>query len=135
MIQEVPTISTIQASDPLEAAKARSVELEAEVRTAPGRFRVLTGDRPTGPLHVGHLFGTLANRVRLQDLGVDVMVLIADYQAITDRQAADSLPADVLGLVADYLAAGIDPERSTIFAHSQVEALTQPAARPLPLPG
>ena len=86
---------------------------------------MLTGDRPTGPLHIGHLFGTLLNRVRLQDLGVDVMVLVADYQTITDRDAPDTLPADVLGLVADYLAAGLDPDRCTIFAHSQVPALNQ----------
>ena len=86
---------------------------------------MLTGDRPTGPLHVGHLFGTLANRVRLQDLGVGVTVLIADYQTITDRDSPGTLPGDVLGLVADYLAAGLDPQRCTIFAHSQVEPLNQ----------
>jgi len=112
-------------SDSYDASQARSRELEAELRRDPGRFRVLTGDRPTGPLHVGHLFGTLANRVRLQDLGVDVMVLVADYQTITDRESPASLPADVLGLIADYLAVGIDPERATIFAHSQVDALNQ----------
>ena len=86
---------------------------------------MLTGDRPTGPLHVGHLFGTLVNRVRLQNLGVEVLVLIADYQTITDRDSPAGLPGDVLDQVADYLAVGIDPERSTIFAHSQVEALNQ----------
>ena len=52
-------------------------------------------------------------------------MLVADYQTITDRDAPDSLPGDVLGQVADYLAVGIDPDRSTIFAHSQVEALNQ----------
>ena len=109
----------------LAAAQRRSAELEAAIRADPGRFRVLTGDRPTGPLHIGHLFGTLLNRVRLQDLGVDVMVLVADYQTITDRDAPDTLPADVLGLVADYLAAGLDPDRCTIFAHSQLPALNQ----------
>ena len=109
----------------LTAARQRSDALEAAIRADPGRFRVLTGDRPTGPLHVGHLFGTLLNRVRLQDVGVQVMVLIADYQALTDRDAAATLPADVLGLVADYLAAGLDPDRCTIFAHSQVPALNQ----------
>ena len=108
-----------------EAARVRSGELDALLHRDPGRFRVLTGDRPTGPLHVGHLYGTLANRVRLQDLGVDVMVLIADYQTITDRESPARLPGDVLGLVADYLAVGIDPERTTIFAHSQVEQLNQ----------
>ena len=116
---------TTPATTSHEAARVRSRQLEAELRRDPGRFRVLTGDRPTGPLHVGHLFGTLANRVRLQDLGVEVMVLIADYQTITDRESPASLPADVLGLVADYLAVGIDPERATIFAHSHVEELNQ----------
>jgi tryptophanyl-tRNA synthetase len=115
--------TTVNASH--DAAEARSRELEAELQRDPRGFRVLTGDRPTGPLHVGHLFGTLANRVRLQDLGVDVMVLIADYQTITDRESPASLPADVLGLIADYLAVGIDPDRATIFAHSQVEHLNQ----------
>ena len=109
----------------LQAARQRSAALNAAIGEDPGRFRVLTGDRPTGPLHVGHLFGTLLNRVRLQHLGVEVMVLIADYQTITDRDAPQTLPADVLGLVADYLAVGIDPERATIFAHSQIEALNQ----------
>ncbi len=109
----------------LAAAQQRSAELEAAIRADPGGFRVLTGDRPTGPLHIGHLFGTLLNRVRLQRLGVDVMVLVADYQTITDRDSPDTLPADVLGLVADYLAAGLDPDRCTIFAHSQIAALNQ----------
>ncbi|HEV2450936.1 MAG TPA: tryptophan--tRNA ligase [Streptosporangiaceae bacterium] len=101
------------------------LELEEAIAVAPERFRILTGDRPTGPLHAGHLFGTLLNRVRLQDLGVQLMVLIADYQTITDRDSPRSLPGDVLGQVADYLAVGIDPSRATIFAHSQVEALNQ----------
>jgi tryptophanyl-tRNA synthetase len=97
----------------------------ASIAREPARVRILTGDCPTGPLHVGHYFGTLQNRVRLQDLGVELLVLIADYQTITDRDAPASLPADVQGQVADYLAVGIDPARSTIFAHSQVEALHQ----------
>lgn len=87
--------------------------------------RVLSGDRPTGPLHLGHYFGTLENRVRLQERGVDLLVLVADYQTITDRDSPASLPRDVESLLADHLAVGIDPARSTIFAHSQVEALNQ----------
>jgi tryptophanyl-tRNA synthetase len=109
----------------LRHARRRSAELEAAIERDPARFRVLTGDRPTGPLHVGHLFGTLENRVRLQAQGVELLVLVADYQTITDRAAARGLPDDVEGQVADYLAAGIDPARATIFAHSQVEALNQ----------
>lgn len=106
-------------------ALERSAALERQVLAAPSTFRVLTGDRPTGPLHLGHYLGTLANRVRLQDLGVEVIVLIADYQVMTDRQASRQLPATVRGIVADQLAAGIDPGRSTIFAHSAVPALNE----------
>src|ERR671939_86590 len=113
------------ASDPLDAARARSRRTEARLARDPAAHRVLTGDRPTGPLHVGHYFGTLENRVRLQRLGVELLVLVADYQVLTDRAAARRLPDDVLGQVADYLAAGIDPARATIFAHSQVEAVGQ----------
>ncbi len=87
--------------------------------------RVLTGDRPTGPLHLGHYFGSLQNRVRLQDDGADVFVLVADYQVLTDRDTAERLDEYVLGMVLDYLAIGIDPGRSTIFAHSAVPALNQ----------
>ncbi len=87
--------------------------------------RVLTGDRPTGRLHLGHLFGTLLNRVLLQDEGADLVVVVADYQTITDRASPATLPADVEEQIADYLAVGIDPTRSTIFAHSQVPALNQ----------
>ncbi|MFI6156468.1 tryptophan--tRNA ligase [Kitasatospora sp. NPDC051170] len=87
--------------------------------------RVLTGDRPTGPLHLGHYFGTLQNRVRLQNQGVEMFVLVADYQVITDRDVADRLAEHTENLVLDYLAAGLDPERTTIFAHSAVPALNQ----------
>lgn len=118
-------MSTDPVAAPLAAAQRRSAGLEAAIRADPAQFRVLTGDRPTGPLHIGHLFGTLLNRVRLQRLGVDVMVLVADYQTITDRDSPGTLPADVLGLIADYLAAGLDPDRCTIFAHSQVPSLNQ----------
>jgi tryptophanyl-tRNA synthetase len=100
---------------------------EASVDASPRAFtpRVLTGDRPTGRLHLGHLFGTLHNRVALQQQGVELFVVIADYQTITDRDSPASLPADVEELVADYLAVGIDPARATIFAHSLVPELNQ----------
>ena len=107
------------------AAEQRSAELEELIHADARQFRVLTGDRPTGPLHLGHYFGTLRNRVRLQDLGVDVMVLIADYQVLTDRDTAGRLPETVHSIVLDYLAAGLDPDRATIFAHSAVPALNQ----------
>jgi tryptophanyl-tRNA synthetase len=118
------TTPTIER-DSYARAVARSAELEAQIAATPERFRVLTGDRPTGALHLGHYFGTLANRVRLQRAGVDVLVLVADYQVITDRDVADGLPEAVTGLVLDQLAAGLDPERTTIFCHSAVPALNQ----------
>ncbi|UGQ13119.1 tryptophan--tRNA ligase [Yinghuangia sp. ASG 101] len=94
------------------------------VERAAGR-RVLTGDRPTGRLHLGHYFGTLHNRVRLQDAGAETYLVIADYQVLTDRDTADRLAEHVGDLVLDYLAAGIDPGRTTVFAHSGVPALNQ----------
>jgi tryptophanyl-tRNA synthetase len=107
------------------AAHARSAELEKQILKEPGQFRVLTGDRPTGRLHLGHYFGSLHNRVHLQDLGVELHVIIADYQVLTDRDVADNLSGYVEELVLDYLAIGVDPARSTIFTHSAVPALNQ----------
>lgn len=98
---------------------------EHDVAVNPHRYRVLTGDRPTGPLHLGHYLGTLCNRVRLQQAGVETFVVIADYQVITDRDSPGDLLANVRGMVLDYLAAGLDPERTTIFVHSAVPALNQ----------
>ena len=116
-----PSANTLGTS----AAQARSAVLEKLILKDPGQFRVLTGDRPTGRLHLGHYFGTLQNRVRLQDLGVEMFVIIADYQVLTDRDVADNLTEHVEELVLDYLAIGVDPERSTIFTHSAVPALNQ----------
>jgi tryptophanyl-tRNA synthetase len=100
-------------------------ELDSQIAQEPQRFRVLTGDRPTGALHLGHYFGTLANRVRLQNLGVETYLVIADYQVITDRDLAGDLPGNVREMLLDQLAAGIDPARTTIFTHSAVPALNQ----------
>ncbi|MFE3902170.1 tryptophan--tRNA ligase [Streptomyces sp. NPDC059153] len=116
------TDTTATVTDP---AGLRAAELEERIRRTPGRFRVMTGDRPTGPLHLGHYFGTLHNRVRLQELGVDVFVIIADYQVLTDRDVAERLTEITEGLLLDYLAVGIDPARSTVFNHSAVPALNQ----------
>jgi tryptophanyl-tRNA synthetase len=109
----------------LSTAQRRSAALEAGIARDASRFRILTGDRPTGPLHLGHYFGTLANRVRLQDLGAEVFVLIADYQVLTDRDVASRLDDHVMGLATDYLAIGVDPARTVIFTHSAVPALNQ----------
>lgn len=116
------TDTTTQATD---ATQATPVGPGEEIRRNPAGFRVLTGDRPTGRLHLGHYFGTLKGRVELQDLGVETFVIVADYQVLTDRDVAERLQEHVEDLVLDYLAAGIDPRRSTIFAHSAVPALNQ----------
>ena len=115
--------STSDAS--LARSKERSAQIDLAIDEDPSRFRILTGDRPTGHLHLGHYFGTLRNRVLLQDRGVETWVLIADYQVITDRDGVGPIRERVLSLIADYLAAGIDPKRSTIFNHCAVPALNQ----------
>lgn len=109
----------------VKRAIERSAEIEEQIDVDPSRFRMLTGDRPTGRLHLGHYFGTLKNRMELQNRGVDTWILVADYQVITDRDVVGPLKERVLGLVTDYLACGIDPEKTTIFAHSGVPALNQ----------
>jgi len=103
----------------------RSAEVTAGVEKHPDRFRILTGERPTGPLHLGHYFGTIRERVRLQQAGVETFLVLADYQVITDRDTMAHVPENVFSAVLDYLAAGMDPDRTTIFAHSSVPALNQ----------
>lgn len=107
-----------------QRARARSAELETLIAADPSRYRVLTGERPTGALHVGHYFGSLRNRVRLQRAGVEVVLLVADYQVITDRDSVGQIEDNVTQVVLDNLAVGIDPD-TTIFAHSAVPALNQ----------
>ena len=123
------TTATLVADDATDAtfrrAQQRSERIEADLRVDPTAYRVVTGDRPTGDLHLGHYIGTLANRVRLQNAGVPVTVVIADYQVITDRERPGPLRDRVRALVADYLAAGLDPQRAAIFPHSAVPALNQ----------
>ena len=117
--------SATTAEKTVQRSEARSREIEAEFASAPARFRLLTGDRPTGRLHIGHYFGSLQNRVRLQNAGIETFLVIADYQVIYDRDGVGELKDNVYNMVADYLAAGIDPERTVIFTHSAVTALNQ----------
>lgn len=91
----------------------------------PTGTRVLTGERPTGALHLGHYFGTLANRVALQRAGYDLLLVIADYQVVTDRDHPGDLTRVISDLVLDYLAVGLDPDRTTVFVHSAVPELHQ----------
>lgn len=109
----------------LQASQARSDAIEADIANNPKKYRILTGDRPTGKLHIGHYFGSISNRVRLQNLGVPSMLVVADYQVIYDRDGVGDLQDNVMSGLADYLACGIDPARTTIFTHSSVPALNQ----------
>ena len=84
---------------------------------------ILTGDRPTGPLHLGHYVGSLLNRVRLQSQHRQ-FVMIADLQALTDTEPA-KVRTSLLEVAFDYLAVGIDPGQSTIFIQSQVPELAE----------
>lgn len=110
-----------------EAAIERSQILEDDLKINPGRYRVLTGDRPTGNLHIGHLFGSLNNRVRLQNLGVETYIVIADYQVLTDRDTFKRIAESIKELVTDYLAVGLTTEnnKTHIFPHSHVPELNQ----------
>ena len=87
--------------------------------------RILTGDRPTGPLHIGHYFGALKDRVALQDK-YDTFVIIADVQALTDNFLTPSKVRDnVKEVIMDNLAVGIDPQKSTIFIQSMIPEIAE----------
>lgn len=86
---------------------------------------ILTGDRPTGKLHLGHYVGSLANRVRLQE-AYKQYIMIADTQALTDNfENPAKIRENLCEVALDYLAIGIDPQKSTIFIQSQVPELTE----------
>ena len=87
-----------------EAALRRSNEIQADLPVHPENYVMLTGDRPTGRLHLGHYFGTLVERVRLQGMGIKTNVIIADYQVITDRDTTEHIADNVYNMVIDYLA-------------------------------
>jgi len=95
-----------------EAALERSAKFEADLIANPGKYRVMTGDRPTGRLH---------------KLGVNTFILIADYQVLTDRDTFENIAENIKQLTIDYLAAGIDPNdgKTFIFPHSHVPELNQ----------
>lgn len=86
---------------------------------------ILTGDRPTGKLHIGHYVGSLKRRVQMQNEGIyDTFIMMADQQALTDHAKEPEKIIESVGNVAlDYLASGIDPEKSTIFIQSQIPEL------------
>ncbi len=105
-------------SETFLAQQKMSDEVKEQLAKDPSKFVMLSGDRPTGRLHLGHYFGTLKQGVRTN-------IIVADYQVITDRDTTDNIGDNVLNMVIDYLACGIDPERTMIFTHSSVPALNQ----------
>lgn len=114
------------ATDTFEAALERSKKIEQDIQVNPKKYRVLTGDRPTGRLHIGHYFGSLQNRVRLSKMGVPTCILIADYQVLTDHDAFSEISQNTKQLVIDYLAAGIVPSDDVfIYPHSYVPEANQ----------
>ena len=89
---------------------------------------MLTGDRPTGRLHVGHYVGSLKRRVELQDAGEydDIFIMIADAQALTDNaDNPEKVRQNIIEVALDYLACGLDPEKSTLFIQSQIPELCE----------
>ena len=89
---------------------------------------ILTGDRPTGRLHVGHYVGSLKERVALQNSGKfdEIYIMIADAQALTDNaEHPEKVRQNIVQVALDYLACGLDPEKSTIFIQSMVPELTE----------
>src|SRR4029079_1066491 len=81
--------------------------------------RILTGDRPTGKLHLGHYVGSLENRVRLIDQ-YDCFFIVADYHVLTTRTDTAEIGQNVREMVLDYISVGMDPERCTIYLQSMV---------------
>ena len=87
---------------------------------------ILTGDRPTGRLHLGHYVGSLRRRVELQNSGEfdEIFIMIADSQALTDNaDNPEKVRRNILEVALDYLSVGLDPEKTTMFIQSQVPAL------------
>ena len=119
-------MAELEYSGTYEAALATSRKIEEDIVKNPQKYRVLTGDRPTGRLHIGHYFGSLKNRVRLSKLGVPTMILIADYQVLTGHDAYQEISQNTKQLVIDYLAAGIEPgENVMIYPHSYIPEANQ----------
>ena len=121
------------------AAKKRSDETLAKLEAKPSSFTMLTGDRPTGRLHLGHYFGSIRERVAMQERGVNTNIIIGQFfcncnqfvmfvevfDGLTDRDTTEHIQDNVLNLVLDYMAAGIDPNKTMMFTHSAVPAENQ----------
>lgn len=117
--------STPNPYSPSPKGSSPSVPVETAASCPPV---VLTGDRPTGPLHLGHYIGSLKNRLALQNSPTphQIYIMVADTQALTDHfENPSHVRESVLELAKDYLAVGLDPEKSTLFIQSQIPELSE----------
>ncbi|MDR1499170.1 MAG: tryptophan--tRNA ligase [Rickettsiales bacterium] len=110
-----------------ERSQEISNDVKKNIETSPGGYRILTGERPTGSLHIGHYFGSLLNRIQLQRKGVELFILIANQQVLTDHDSFDNISQLMMELTIDNISAGIDfdNDKTFIFPHSHVPELNQ----------
>jgi len=95
------------------------------MKTTEHKKRILTGDRPTGPLHIGHYVGSLENRVRLQD-EYECFFIIADYQVLTDHlHETEKIEQNIHEIALDWLSVGMDPEKSVFFVQSKIPEIAE----------
>ncbi|MDR2077600.1 MAG: tryptophan--tRNA ligase [Rickettsiales bacterium] len=113
--------------DSFEKAEEISRKIVDDISRGVGKYRILTGDRPTGNLHLGHYFGSLVNRINLQKVGVELFILVADQQVLTDHDSFDRISSLTKELVIDNISVGInfEDEKAFIFPHSNVPELNQ----------
>lgn len=113
--------------DTFEKAQEISSKIENDIKLNPSKYRILTGERPTGNLHLGHYFGSLINRIKLQKKGIELFILIADQQVLTDHDSFDKISKLTKELAIDNISAGIDfdNDKTFIFPHSQIPELNQ----------
>lgn len=115
----------INVEDLVRVTGAKVVDVSAPNERGSVRKRILTGDRPTGPLHLGHLVGSLQNRAELQD-EYDTFILVADVQALTDNyDNPEKVRQNVYQVVQDNIVAGVDPEKVTFFIQSQIPQIAE----------
>lgn len=110
-----------------EKSLEKSNIVQEDINNNPQKYRVLTGERPTGNLHLGHYFGSLLNRLELQKKGVELFILIANQQVLTDHESFDKISQFTKELVIDNVSVGLDfdNEKNFIFPHSHIPELNQ----------
>lgn len=111
----------------MEGGDVSLFQISIKKKMAERKKRIVTGDRPTGRLHIGHYFGSLKKRVEMQNSGeYDPYILIADVQALTDNfNNPDKIRKNVREVVMDYLSVGIDPKKSTIYIQSMIPEVAE----------